>query len=111
VADPSYPEFVERRQSLAINPVRDVRVSLTGVETFILAPFTQVLLYKTPDTGIEEVHEAARDVINIIRSLQPPGFHGSTYGITLDDPTLGVYVAGWRSVEVRCKMETPCFVN
>jgi hypothetical protein len=109
VEDPLYLEFVERRLSLAINPVCDFRVSLSGVEHFVLAPYTQVLIYKTPDTGIlEEVHEAARDVINIIRSLQPPGFHGSTYGITLDDPTLGVYIAGWRSVEVRCKMETPC---
>ncbi|KAN0128862.1 hypothetical protein V8E53_013360 [Lactarius tabidus] len=100
VEDPLYLEFVERRLSLAINPVCDFRVSLSGVEHFVLAPYTQVLIYKTPDTGIlEEVHEAARDVINIIRSLQPPGFHGSTYGITLDDPTLGVYIAGWRSVE------------
>jgi hypothetical protein len=106
VADPSYPEFVERRLSLATSPVRDVRVSLTGAEAFIHAPFTQVLYYKTPDTDREEVHEKARDVINSIRSLQPPGFHGSTYGLTLEDITLGVYVAGWRSVEVRREMET-----
>lgn len=108
MADPSYPEFVERRLSLAIKPVRDIRVPLTGAEPFILAPVTQVLFYKTQDTDIEDIHETTWNLANIVRSLQPPGFLGSTYGVSLEDITLGVYFAGWRSIEVRCEMETPC---
>jgi hypothetical protein len=92
--DLSYLEFVERRLSLVTTPLRDICVSLTGAEPFILVPVTQVLLYKTQDTGIQEVHKEAQSIIDIIRSLQPPGFHGSTYDAMLEDITLGIYIAG-----------------
>lgn len=107
MADASYPEFVERRRSLSTTPVRDVRVSLTGAEPFMQAPFTQVLIYKTVDTDIEEAHRVAREVVDVFRSLRTPGFRGSTLGVSTEDPTLGAYIAGWRSVEVRREMETP----
>ena len=106
MADASYPEFVERRRSLATIPVRDVRVALTGAEPYLLAPCTQVLIYRTVDTDIEEAHKAAREVVNVFRSLQMPGFRGSTLGVSTEDPTLGAYIAGWRAAEVRREIET-----
>ena len=106
VADPSYPEFVQRRESLASTPVRDIHVPVSGApQPCIEAPVTAVDFYTTHDTGKEKAHEAVHTAIHLIRSLKPKGFHGSSYGVTLEDPTVGLHIAGWNAVEVRCEME------
>ncbi|KAH9069665.1 hypothetical protein EDB83DRAFT_2314341 [Lactarius deliciosus] len=86
-ADPLYPEFVQRRQSLATTPL------------CVEAPVTAVDIYKAFGTCTEETHQMAHNAIRHIRSLQPQGFTGSSHGVTHEDPSVGVYVAGWNSVE------------
>jgi hypothetical protein len=105
-ADPSYPEFVHRRESLATSPVRDIHVPVSGApQPCIEAPVTAVDIYITHDTNKEKAHEVAHTTINLLRSLKPTGFHGSSYGVTLEDPTVGLYIAGWNTVQVRFEME------
>ena len=105
-ADPSYPEIVRKRQSLATAPVRDLHVPLSGApQPCIEAPVTEIDIYKTRDTNIEETHELARLTVYHIRSLQPPGFHGVGFGVPDEDPAIGVYLAGWDAVEVRREMQ------
>ena len=53
------------------------------------------------DTHVEEGHQASLTAIRRIRSLQPPGFCGSSSGVTDEDPAVGVHIAGWNNVEVR----------
>ncbi|KAH8982464.1 hypothetical protein EDB86DRAFT_2970526 [Lactarius hatsudake] len=99
-ADPLYPEFVQRRQSLATTPVRDLHVPLSGTpQLCVEAPVTAVDFYKAYGTCIEETHQMAQSAIRHIRSLHPQGFTGSSYGVTREDPSVGVYIAGWNSVE------------
>jgi hypothetical protein len=43
--------------------------------------------------------------MHIVQSLKPTGFHGSTHGVTLEDPTVGIHIAGWNTVQVRFEME------
>jgi len=99
-ADPSYPEFVQKRMSLATTPVRDHRLTVSGAPLpCIEAPVSEVDFYKTRDFGIEETHEMARNTIHIVRSLQARGFHGCSFGVAHDDRTVGVYLGGWDSEE------------
>ncbi|KAI9445791.1 hypothetical protein BJY52DRAFT_1314933 [Lactarius psammicola] len=99
-ADPLYPEFVQRRQSLAATPVRDIRAPLSGTpQLCVEAPVTEVDFYKTHEAYIKETHEMAHNAMHHLRSLQPQGFTGSSFGVTYDDPSVGVYVAGWNAVE------------
>ncbi|KAH9164806.1 hypothetical protein EDB89DRAFT_387372 [Lactarius sanguifluus] len=108
-ADPLYPEFVQRHQSLATTPVRDLHVPLSGTpQLCVEAPVTEVDIYKAHGARIEETHEMAHSGMRHLRSLQPQGFTGSSYGVTHEDPSVGVYIAGWNSVEVRRDTETPC---
>ena len=69
------------------------------------APITEVDILRTDDTHIEEMHGVARSTVHLIQSMQPPGFHGSSYGVQVEDPTVGVYMAGWDTVEVRREIE------
>ncbi|KAH9162053.1 hypothetical protein EDB89DRAFT_2027606 [Lactarius sanguifluus] len=99
-ADPLYPEFVQRHQSLATTPVRDLHVPLSGTpQLCVEAPVTEVDIYKAHGARIEETHEMAHSGMRHLRSLQPQGFTGSSYGVTHEDPSVGVYIAGWKSVE------------
>ena len=106
-ADPSYPEFVQRRESLATTPVRDIHVPVSGAtQPYIEAPVTEVVIYTTQDTGVEKAHEVARTSNQLLQSLKPTGFRGSTCGVTLEDPKVGLHIAGWNTVQVRfLKME------
>ena len=104
-ADPEYPEFVQRRQSLATAPVRDLHVPMSGdPQSCIEAPVGEFDFYKTHDTSTEESHELARRTDYHLQSLQPPGFHGASHGVSVEDPTIGVYLSGWDAVEVRLEM-------
>ncbi|KAH9014746.1 hypothetical protein EDB84DRAFT_810039 [Lactarius hengduanensis] len=99
-ADPLYPEFVQRRQSLATTPVRDLHVPLSGTpQLCVEAPVTAVDIYKVHGTRMEESHEMTHSVMHHLQSLQPQGFTGFSYGVTHEDPSVGVYFAGWNSVE------------
>ena len=106
VADPSYPEFVRRRESLVTTPVRDIHVLMSGApQPCIEAPVTAVDFYTTHDTSKEKAHEVTHAVVHLLRSLKPTGFHGSTYGVTLEDPKVGLHITGWNAVQVRFEME------
>ena len=82
--------------------MRDHHVALSGTPLLsIEAPITEIDNYKTLDTHIEEGHKAVLRVVRRVLSLQAPGFIGSSYCVTDEDPTVGIYVSGWNSVEVR----------
>ncbi|KAH9164292.1 hypothetical protein EDB89DRAFT_2017828 [Lactarius sanguifluus] len=99
-ADPLYPEFVQRRQSLATTPVRDLYAPLSGdPQLCVEAPITEVDVYRVHGARIEEAHEVGHSAMHHLRSLQPQGFTGSSYGVVHEDPSIGVYFAGWNSVE------------
>jgi hypothetical protein len=73
--------------------VRDIHAPLSGdPQPCIEAPVTAVDIYTTHDTNKEKAHEVAHTTIHLIRSLKPTGFHGSTYGVTLEDPTVGFHI-------------------
>ena len=76
-------------------------------QLWVKAPFTVVGIFKMLDTHIEEGHEATITAIQRIRLLQPPGLYGCSYGVAGEDPTVGVYIVGWNSVEVRRNPEPP----
>jgi hypothetical protein len=85
--------------------VRDIHVPVSGApQPCIEAPVTEVNIYTMHDTSKEIAHEVAHIAMHL-RSLKPTGFHGSSYGVTLEDPTVGLYIAGWNAVQVRCEME------
>ena len=65
------------------------------------APVTAVDIYTTHDTDKEKAHKVAHNAIHLLRSLKPTGLHGSTYGVTLEDPTVGLHITGWNTVQVR----------
>jgi hypothetical protein len=88
--------------------VRDIHVPVSGApQPCIEAPVTEVDIYTThrDDTSKEKAHEVARTTNHLLPSLKPTGFHGATYGVTLEDPTVGIYIVGWNTVQVRFEME------
>ncbi|KAH8978443.1 hypothetical protein EDB92DRAFT_2108023 [Lactarius akahatsu] len=99
-ADPLYPEFVQRRQSLATTPVRDLYAPLSGdPQLCVEAPVTDVAIFKAHEARIEKMHETAHSAVHLLRSLQLQGFTGSSLGVTHEDPSVGIYFSGWNSVE------------
>jgi hypothetical protein len=108
-ADPSYPTIVQHRDALATSSIYEVHVRFSGgLLRSIHAPVTEVDFYKTrnekvdPDaTPAAETQEMIRRITYRVESLQSPGFVAMCWGIALEDPTRGVNLNGWRSVEVR----------
>ncbi|KAH8982473.1 hypothetical protein EDB86DRAFT_2970662 [Lactarius hatsudake] len=100
-ADPLYPEFVQRRQSLATTPVRDLYASLSGnPQLCVKAPITVVDIFKAHEARIEKMHETLHNTAHHLWLLQPRGFTGSSsLGVTHEDPSVGIYFGGWNSVE------------
>ncbi|KAH8978439.1 hypothetical protein EDB92DRAFT_584262 [Lactarius akahatsu] len=100
-ADPLYPEFVQRRQSLATTPVRDFYAPLSGnPQLCVEAPITVVDIFKAHEARIEKMHETLHNTANHLLWLQPQGFTGSSsLGVTREDPSVGIYFGGWNSVE------------
>ncbi|KAH9164287.1 hypothetical protein EDB89DRAFT_2017801 [Lactarius sanguifluus] len=110
-ADPLYPEFVQRRQSLATTPVRDLYASLSGnPQLCVEAPVTEVDIFKAQEARIEKMHETLHNTVHFLWLLQPQGFAGSSPSVTCEDPLVGIYFGGWNSVEVRRDTGTsrPC---
>ncbi|KAH9021705.1 hypothetical protein EDB83DRAFT_2527703 [Lactarius deliciosus] len=100
-ADPLYPEFVQRRQSLATTPVRDLCASLSGnPQLCVEAPITVVDIFKAHEARIEKMHETLHSTAHHLWLLQPRGFTGSSsLGVAHEDPSVGIYFGGWNSVE------------
>ncbi|KAH8982479.1 hypothetical protein EDB86DRAFT_2970699 [Lactarius hatsudake] len=99
-ADPLYPEFVQRRQSLATTPMRDLYASLSGnPQLCVEAPVTEIDIFKAHEARIEKMHETLHSTLHLARLLQPQGLIGSSHGMTHEDPLVGIYFGGWNSVE------------
>jgi hypothetical protein len=103
--DPSYALFVTKRQALSTGPVHDLHVSVTGNPLRSLeAPVTEVDTYVTLDADAaetQEVHERVRRLTYRTESLLARGFIALSWGVPIEDGARGVYLAGWRSIEVR----------
>jgi hypothetical protein len=108
-ADPSYPTFVHDREALATAPVFDIHVPFSGnPQRTLEAPVTEMSFYKTDDREVNpdvrpaaETQELIRHITYRIESLQLQGFIALSWGIAIEDGTRGVYLAGWKSIEVR----------
>ncbi|KAH9021706.1 hypothetical protein EDB83DRAFT_2320444 [Lactarius deliciosus] len=99
-ADPLYPEFVQRRQSLATTAVRDLCASLSGnPQLCVEAPITVVDIFKAHEARIEKMHETLHSAMHLLWLLQLQGFTGSSFGVTHEDPLVSIYFGGWNSVE------------
>jgi len=104
-ADPSYALFVTKRQALSTGPVEDLHVSFTGNPLRSLeAPVTEVDTYVTLDADAaetHEVHERVRRLTYRTESLLARGFIALSWGVPIEDGARGLYLGGWRSIEVR----------
>ncbi|KAH9055709.1 hypothetical protein EDB87DRAFT_1283539 [Lactarius vividus] len=99
-ADPLYPEFVQRLQSLATTPVRDLYAPLSGnPQLCVEAPITEVDIYKAHEARIERMYETLHSTVHLLWSLRPQGLTGSSLGVTHEDPSVGIYFGGWNTVE------------
>jgi hypothetical protein len=72
------------------------------------APVTELAFPQTDDTAVNpearpaaETQERMRRITYRIESLQMQGFVALSWGVALEDGRRGVYLAGWRSIEVR----------
>jgi hypothetical protein len=107
--DPSYPTFVQDREKLASKPVFEVHVAFSGNPQRVLeAPVTEVDLYRADDREVNpdarpaaETQELIQRITYRVESLQMRGFIALSWGVALEDGTRGVYLGGWKSIEVR----------
>ena len=107
--DPSYRTFVQDREALATAPVFDIHVPFSGNPQRTLdAPVTEMSFYKTDDREVNpdarpaaETQELIRHITYRIESLQLHGFIALSWGIAIEDGKWGVYLGGWKSIEVR----------
>jgi len=101
--DPMYPEFIQRRESLATSPVCDLHVAfspLSGTpQICVEAPLTVLIIYHVQESHVEKGHEASLMAFHRLPSLQVPGFKGNSTGVADEDPAVGVYISGWNSLE------------
>ena len=58
-------------------------------------------IYRLHDAGAAETQERIRRLTYRIESLQMRGFIALSWGVTVEDGARGVYLGGWRTVEVR----------
>ncbi|KAH9983280.1 hypothetical protein BJV74DRAFT_626431 [Russula compacta] len=105
--DPSYALFVQNRQALATAPVRDMHVRFTGSPRRTLeVPVTEVDIYRTLEAGAAETHEKVRRIAYRVESLQMRGFIALSWGVDIEDGTMGVNLNGWRSIEEHMRLGT-----
>jgi hypothetical protein len=106
--DPSYALFLTKRQALSMGPIEDLHVSFTGNPRRSLeAPVTEVDFYVTLDADADatrEVHERVRRLTYRTESLLVRGFVALNWGVPIEDGARGLYLAGWRSIEVRFRV-------
>ena len=115
-ADPSYPAFAQTRAALAIatKPLFEAHVPFSGNPQRVLeAPATELDFYRTGDPAVDrpeqqaprrpaaETQELVRRITCRVESLQMQGFVALSWGVALEDGRRGVYLGGWRSIEVR----------
>jgi len=80
----------------------DLHVRFSGnPRRSVESPTTEVDLYRTQDAGAPETQERIRRLTYRIESLQMRGFIALSWGVTVEDGTRGIYIGGWRAVEVR----------
>ncbi|KAH9983277.1 hypothetical protein BJV74DRAFT_851115 [Russula compacta] len=105
--DPSYALFVQSRQALTYVPMRDLHVRFTGSPRRTLeVPVTEVDIYRTLEAGAAETHEKARRITHRIESLQMRGFIALSWGVDIEDGTMGATFCGWRSIEEHMRLGT-----
>jgi hypothetical protein len=101
-ADPSYPAFIQDRDALATGPVYEVHASYSGdLQRELEAPVTEVDYYTmNPDVRpTAEAQEMIRRVPPLMEPVQ--GFIASSAAVGIEEENWGVYICGWRAVEVR----------
>jgi hypothetical protein len=85
--------------------VLDLHVSFSGNPRRSLeAPVTEVDTYVTQDADAaetREVQERVRRLTYRVESLLARGFIALSWGVPIEDGARGLYLAGWRSIEVR----------
>lgn len=109
--DPSYPAFAQTRAALATTtkPLFEAHVPFSGNPQRVLeAPVTELAFPQTDDTAVNpearpaaETQELMRRITYRLESLQMQGFVALSWGVALEDGRRGVYLGGWRSIEVR----------
>ncbi len=68
------------------------------------APVTELDIYRTHDAGASETQELIRRLTHRIESLQMQGFIALSWGVSIEDGARGVYLGGWRTIEVRPRL-------
>jgi hypothetical protein len=100
-ADPSYLTFVRDRDALA-TIVYEIHAPVCGnLQRAIESPLVEIGYYLVnPDTRpVAETHEMITRTQ--VRFEQVEGFVAAGAGVAIEDGLRGVYVNGWRSLEVR----------
>jgi len=91
-------------------PIYEVHVPLPGDPQRILeAPVVEVIHYKTADREVNpDAVRPAAETQEMMRRMscreelpRVQGFIAISWGIAIEDGSRGVYLIGWRSVEVR----------
>jgi hypothetical protein len=84
-----------------------------NLQRILGAPVTQISIYKVDDGEINpnampvaETQELVRHAMRRKESLQAPGFIALSWGVTIEDGTRGIHLAGWRSVEDHMRLGT-----
>jgi hypothetical protein len=101
-ADPTYPAFIQDRDALATEPVYEVHASFSGNPRRALEAHVVEADYYKMNSDVRpaaETHEMIRRLLPLFEPLQ--GFIASSAGITIEDESWGIYLCGWRSIEVR----------
>jgi hypothetical protein len=89
--------------------VYEVHVAFSGnPQRALEAPVTEIDLSTVDDREVNpdarpaaETQELVRQITYRIESLQMQGFIALSWGVALEDGTRGVYLGGWKTIEVR----------
>jgi hypothetical protein len=81
--------------------VQDLHVTFSGNPQRTLdVPVTEVDIYRTHDEGAAETQERVRRLTYRVESLLMRGFIALSWGVAIEDGSKGVYIGGWRTIEV-----------
>jgi hypothetical protein len=81
--------------------VQDLHVTFSGNPQRTLdVPVTEVDIYRTHDEGAAETQERVRRLTYRVESLLMRGFIALSWGVAIEDGSIGVYLGGWRTIEV-----------
>ena len=64
---------------------------------------TEVDIYRTLEAGAAETHEKVRRLTHRVESLQMRGFIALSWGVEIEDGTMGAALCRWWSIEVRTR--------